>query len=152
MRRHVLFWSIVVCLLVLDRVSKWLVIQFIPLHESISVFPFLSLTHVLNTGTAFGLFQNAGWFFTIFAIGVSAYIIYAYRTFDMSMQVLLALVLAGALGNLVDRLIYGAVIDFVDVHVWPVFNVADSAISIAVVLLLVREFFQRERRRVHRKV
>lgn len=152
MKRDVVFWSIVISVFLFDRVTKLVVLNVIPLYESVSVLPFLSFTHVLNTGTVFGLFKQAGWFFIVFAGAASAYIIYAYRKYDRVMQVLLALVLAGALGNLVDRLWYGAVIDFVDVHVWPVFNIADSAISIAVAVLLVREFLPRTGRRIQRKV
>ena len=100
----------------------------------------------MNTGTAFGLLKNASWFFIVFAAAVSVFLILRYKTFDNSMQPLLGLILGGALGNLLDRLLYGAVIDFIDFHFWPAFNVADSAVSIAVILLLIREYMPQKRK------
>lgn len=137
--KHLRFWSIVIIVFLLDRITKLLILNYIPLNSSIAIFSFFSLTHVLNTGTAFGLLKNAQWFFLIFASAVSAFIIVKYQTFQPKIQLLSALVLAGALGNLFDRLFYGAVIDFINFSFWPAFNIADSAISIAVVLLLYCE-------------
>ena len=142
--KHVIFWSVALAVFILDRVSKFFVLKFIPLNSSID-FPIFSLTHVLNTGTAFGILKNASWFFVIFAAAVSVFLILKYRTFSLDLQPLLGLILGGAVGNLLDRLLYGAVIDFVDFHFWPAFNIADSAISIAVVLLLWREYKPRKR-------
>ena len=84
--------------------------------------------------------KSASWFFIVFAAAVSVFLILRYKTFSVELQPVLGLVLGGAIGNLLDRLLYGAVIDFIDFHFWPAFNVADSAITIAVVLLLWREF------------
>jgi signal peptidase II len=142
--RHVVFWSVALAVFLLDRISKFFVLKFIPLNSSID-FPILSLTHVLNTGTAFGLLKNASWFFVVFAAAVSVFLVLKYRTFSQELQPVLGLVLGGALGNLLDRLLYGAVVDFVDFRFWPAFNVADSAITIAVVLLLWREYRPRKR-------
>ena len=142
--KHVTFWSVALAVFILDRVSKFFVLKLIPLNSSID-FPIFSLTHVLNTGTAFGILKNASWFFVIFAAAVSVFLILKYRTFSLDLQPLLGLILGGAVGNLLDRLLYGAVIDFVDFHFWPAFNIADSAISIAVVLLLWREYKPRKR-------
>ncbi len=142
--KHLAFWSIALAVLILDRVSKFFVLRFIPLNSSID-FPIVSLTHVLNTGTAFGLFRNASWFFVIFAAAVSVFLILKYKTFSQKLQPILGLILGGAFGNLADRLLYGSVIDFIDFHFWPAFNVADSAITIAVLLLLVREYFPKKR-------
>ncbi|HLF54398.1 MAG TPA: signal peptidase II [Candidatus Nanoarchaeia archaeon] len=137
--KHLNFWSVAIIIFLLDRITKLLVLNYIPLNSSIQVLPFFSLTHILNTGTAFGLLKNAQWFFLIFASAVSAFIIVKYQTFQPKIQLLSALVLGGALGNLFDRLFYGAVIDFINFSFWPAFNIADSAISIAVVLLLYCE-------------
>ena len=142
--RHIVFWSVAFFVFVLDRVSKFLVLKFIPLNSSID-FPIVSLTNVLNTGTAFGLLRSASWFFIIFAAAVSVFLILRYKTFSNDLQPILGLILGGALGNLTDRLLYGAVIDFIDFHFLPAFNVADSAITIAVVLLLVREYLPKKR-------
>ena len=100
-----------------------------------------SITHIYNKGTLFGLFKNASWFFIIFAGIVSAYLIVKYASFPKKYLPVAGLILAGAIGNLVDRFWYGAVLDFFDVHFWPVFNVADAAISVAVVVLLVMEYW-----------
>ncbi len=139
MAKHLVFWSTALFVFILDRITKLLVLNYIPLNESID-FPFFSLTHVLNTGTVFGLLKNASWFFIIFASAVSVFLILRYKTFEESLQPILGLILGGALGNLVDRILYGAVVDFIDFHFWPAFNIADSAITIAVVLLIVREY------------
>ncbi len=142
--RHLVFWSVALVVLLLDRISKFLVLKFIPFNSSID-FPVISLTHVLNTGTAFGLFKSASWFFIIFSAAVSVFVILRYKTFSKELQPVLGLILGGAAGNLLDRLLYGAVIDFVDFHFWPAFNIADSAITIAVILLLLREYLPKKR-------
>lgn len=133
------FWNIAIAVFILDRITKFLVAKYIPLNTSID-FPIVSLSHVLNTGTAFGLFKNVPWFFVIFATAVSVYLMLKHKTFSAQLQPLLGLILGGALGNLVDRLLYGGVIDFIDFHFWPAFNLADSAVTIAVILLLYREY------------
>ncbi len=145
MAKHLVFWSVAIIVFILDRISKYLIINFIPENSSVNLKIF-SLTHVLNTGTLFGLMKNASWFFVIFAMAVSVFLILKYKTFPDNLQPILGLILGGALGNLVDRLLYGAVIDFIDFHFWPSFNVADSAITIAVILLLVREYVLKKRK------
>lgn len=147
-RSHVLFWSIAVLVILADRLTKWLIVNYMQLGESIRVFPFFSITYVLNKGTAFGLLQNGGWFFGVFALAVSVYIIYSYRKFAASLQIILALLLGGAVGNLIDRIVYGPVIDFLNFHVWPVFNIADSAVTVAIILLITRGFMSRNHRKV----
>ncbi len=143
--RHIVFWGVALLVFALDRITKLLVRANIPLDSSID-FKIFSFTNVMNTGTAFGLLRNASWFFVIFAAAVSVFLILKYKTFEDKLQPILGLILGGAVGNLVDRLLYGAVVDFIDFHFWPAFNVADSAISIAVVLLLLREYLPRKRK------
>lgn len=143
-RKYLTFWSVAIAVFILDRITKLLVTKYIPLNTSID-FPIVSISHVLNTGTAFGLFRNASWFFIIFAAAVSVFLILKHKTFAEKMQPLLGLILGGALGNLLDRLLYGAVIDFIDFHFWPAFNIADSAVTIAIVLLLYREYVPQKR-------
>ena len=137
--RHLRFWAIAVTVFLLDRITKFVVIKMIPLGASIDLLPFLSFTHIVNTGTAFGLFKNAHMFFMMFALAVSAFIIVEHQSFKKNTQMIAALVLGGALGNVVDRALYGAVIDFIRVPFWPAFNIADSAITIAIILLIVQE-------------
>ncbi len=142
--RHLTFWSVALSVFLLDRISKFLVLKFIQLNSSID-FTIVSLTHVLNTGTAFGLLKNASWFFIFFAAAVSVFLVLKYKTFSQEMQPMLGLILGGALGNLLDRLLYGAVVDFIDFHFWPAFNIADSAVTIAVILLLWQEYRPKKR-------
>jgi len=142
--KYITFWSVAIFVFVLDIVTKLLVAKNIPLNRSID-FPFFSISHILNTGTAFGVLKNASWFFVVFAVAVSVFLILKYKTFAKNIQPILGLILGGAVGNLVDRLLYGAVIDFIDFHFWPAFNVADTAISVAVVLILLREYWPQKR-------
>ncbi len=142
--KYVNFWSVAIFVFVLDRATKLLVAKNIPLNRAID-FPFFSISHILNTGTAFGVLKNASWFFVVFAVAVSVFLILKHKTFAKNIQPVLGLILGGAVGNLVDRLLYGAVIDFIDFHFWPAFNVADTAISIAVVLILIREYWPQKR-------
>ncbi len=149
-----LFISLVV--LVLDQWTKWLVELHLPHHTAEPVIPgFLNLTHVRNTGVAFGLFASdvsSGRLLTLLGLGalaaVSVYFWFAPSR-DRSLLVALALVVGGAVGNLIDRVSSGAVTDFIDVYVgahhWPSFNVADTAISIGIVLMAIDSFRPRPR-------
>ena len=144
-------WALLVGAIVcLDQVSKALVQQSLALHETRSVIDgVLSLTHVRNRGAAFGLLSDADLPFqaALFAVvsvaALVAIVVYALRLPPRSglPRAGLSLILAGAIGNLIDRALLGYVIDFVDVywrsHHWPAFNVADSAITLGVVLLLL---------------
>lgn len=130
------FWGVAIVVFVLDRVSKLLVVSLLPLGADVN-FGLVSFTHMLNTGTLFGLGKSASLFLLLFSLAVVVYIIAKHKEFPKE-QIPLGLVLGGAFGNLIDRLYYGAVIDFVDVHFWPVFNVADAAITVAVLVLILR--------------
>jgi len=102
--------------------------------------PYISLTYIQNTGVAFGILRNQNLFFTVVAIVVIAVIIAYLRAAPRPSGVValcLGMQLGGAFGNLVYRLRYGYVVDFVDVKFWPIFNVADSAISVGTAILAV---------------
>ncbi len=135
---------------IIDQLSKALVRATLPLHESVTVVPgFVDFTHVQNTGAAFGLLNAADFPFkgaiialvaSIALLGVALYAV-TLPAHQRAARIGLALVLGGAMGNLVDRLLSGYVIDFVDVywqqyHFWA-FNVADSAITIGVVIMIL---------------
>ncbi|HSF42162.1 MAG TPA: signal peptidase II [Thermoanaerobaculia bacterium] len=136
----------------LDQWTKWLVEIRLPHHAAETVIPgFLNLTHVRNTGVAFGLFASDGhgtnWTLTILGlVALTAVGVYFWLapSKDRWLLVALALVVGGAVGNLIDRVASGAVTDFIDVYVgghhWPSFNVADSAISIGIVLMAIDSF------------
>jgi len=137
-----------------DRISKALVLRYLPVGHSWNPIPSLrrwvSITHVVNSGAAFGLFPDYGTLFVVIAVVVVVAIVAYYRylpTDRWLVRVSLGLQLGGALGNLLDRLRYGYVVDFIDFKIWPVFNLADSAIVVGVAILayyLLREQEVRE--------
>lgn len=140
-------WLAVV-LFVVDQLTKWLVIDNMALYQSIEIMPLLNFTYVQNPGAAFSFLADQGgwqrWFFSIIAIVASGLILYYLRTSkqsDVWLPIAFCCILSGALGNLTDRLIFGYVIDFIDVYYgqwrWPAFNVADSAIFIGAAILIV---------------
>jgi signal peptidase II len=143
----------------LDQWTKFLVMRNVPGDGSaVPVLPksggFLSLVNVTNTGAAFGSFKGNNTFFVILscvALLVVVGLLVRRRTIDAWRDVSLALLLAGILGNLTDRLLHGHVIDFllVNLHVpyanpWPAFNVADSCICIAVVCFIIHSFLEKK--------
>jgi len=132
----------------LDRATKIYFSDMLELYESI---PLISnvfhLTLVHNTGIAFGLFKDYGMVFIVIpviAIVLLVFNIYYYRRNDDALSrtyiVAFSLILGGAIGNLYDRIVFGYVIDFLDFRVWPVFNIADSAITIGAVVIAVKCF------------
>jgi signal peptidase II len=145
---------IIVAILALDRFTKWLIIQKIPLYSSISLIPgFFRLTHLENSGAAFSLFADSPgpWaarllvLFSLMAVVVISTLLWKNKGAINFTTVSLALVLAGALSNLWDRLVHGQVTDFLDVYIgshhWPPFNVADSAIVVGALFLAGRALF-----------
>jgi signal peptidase II len=141
------YWlSIIV--IVLDQATKIAVNATMRLYESIPLIPFFNLTYVHNTGAAFSFLSEAGgwqrWFFAGLALVISIFIaiwLARLKKHETLLAISLALILGGAIGNLIDRLAYGYVIDFLDVYYqawhWPAFNIADSAITIGVALMLL---------------
>ena len=135
----------------LDQLTKQMVLRFVsPDEPRVLVADFFSLVNVTNTGAAFGSFRGNNTFFIVIslvALVIVLGLLLRPRSPDRVRDVSLALLLAGILGNLTDRLVYGHVIDFllIDLHVryanpWPAFNVADSCISAAVVLFIFHSF------------
>ena len=140
-----LFLIIAVFVVALDQISKLWVRSYLGSYETIPLVGCLSLTNVRNTGSAFGLFANQAFLLTVVAIVVLVAILLFYRYFSRS-NILgisaLGLVFGGAVGNLIDRLRFGYVTDFVDVRLWrdfhwPAFNVADSAITVGSIMLVI---------------
>src|SRR3954470_7976520 len=135
----------------LDQLTKHWVMRSISLYDARSVVPdFFNLVNVPNTGAAFGSFKGNNTFFvviSVIAMVVVTVLLVRHRRSDPWRDISLALLLAGILGNLTDRLLYGHVVDFLlfNLHIryadpWPAFNVADSCISIAVVLFIIHSF------------
>jgi signal peptidase II len=136
----ILFFSISFIILILDQLIKFVVIKKIPLNYSIKIIQgIFHLTHIHNYGAAFGIFQNAGQLLMWFSIIVIGVILYIYDRLpkEKLVQILVALTLGGTLGNLIDRLRFGFVIDFLDFRIWPAFNLADISITIGVIGLII---------------
>lgn len=137
--------------IILDQGSKLAIDGSMRLYQSIPVMPFFNLTYVHNTGAAFSFLSEAGgwqrWAFTALALVMSVVLtvwLARLKHHETLLAVALSLVLSGAVGNLIDRVAYGYVIDFLDVYYqdwhWPAFNIADSAITIGVILMLADSF------------
>lgn len=132
----------------LDYLTKKIIVAKIMLYESINVLPFLNIVHVQNRGAAFSILSNMGnkYFIGISGIAIIAIVIYLSRLTKGLELIALSLILGGAVGNLIDRILIGKVTDFIDVFVgrwhWPAFNVADSALTIGIVLFLLANIKQ----------
>ena len=149
---HMLKWLwLSLAVFALDQITKLWVVANFDLYESIQVVPQINITYVHNTGAAFSFLSSAGgwqrWFFVGVAVIASIILtvwLARLKTSDEWMAVTLSLILGGAIGNLFDRISYAYVIDFIDVYYqtwhWPVFNIADCAISIGVVMMLIDTF------------
>ena len=151
--RFATWMSVAVLLVIADQVTKWAIIEWVALYEKIPVNSFINLTHQRNTGAAFSFLADAGgwqrWFFIALASAVSAVIaVWLWRIRMQRQAVLaagLALVLGGAIGNLIDRIMLGYVTDFIQVWfgswAFPSFNVADAGISVGAALLIIDALF-----------
>jgi signal peptidase II len=148
LKRHLL---IAIAIVVLDRVTKWAIVQTITLDDAVTVIPGLfRLTHLENTGAAFSLFADSTSpfktmlliAFSLGALAVVSFLLWKERTIFNAGTLALSLILGGAVGNLWDRMADGKVTDFLDfyvgIHHWPPFNIADSAIVVGALLLLMR--------------
>jgi signal peptidase II len=149
-KKNVIFLSTVTVLIILDQATKYIIHAGMALHESIPVIPgFFSITYVRNPGAAFGFLAGASPTFryvffiavTIVAIGLILHYLRTYAAGDRLLTISLGMILSGAIGNLIDRIRFGEVIDFLDVYLgathWPAFNVADSAISVGAFILFI---------------
>ncbi|MCX5725398.1 MAG: signal peptidase II [Nitrospirae bacterium] len=155
--RYALLALLAGTIIVIDQVTKLFIMQAMRLHESIPIVQdFFSLTYIRNPGAAFGLLAGSSNAFrmvffgvsSLIALGLLGTILFRLPEKDWVGQLSIAGVLGGAIGNLIDRLRYGEVIDFLDVYVnsyhWPAFNVADSAISVGVVFLIIHFAFEKK--------
>ena len=144
-----------VFIVVFDQASKFAVLAMMELYQTIAVMPYVNFTYVHNTGAAFSFLSQAGgwqrWFFAFFAVVMSLVLLVwliRLKPHERLLAVALSLVLGGAIGNLIDRVALGYVIDFIDVYYqswhWPVFNIADCAITIGVALLVLDSFLSKE--------
>ena len=150
------WFALAAAVVVADQLTKAVVLARFALNERLELTGFFNLVLVCNPGAAFSLFSSAGGWqtplliaFALGAVGVVGAMI-VKRPAERILCAALALILGGALGNVIDRVRFGCVADFLDVHAggwhWPAFNVADSAITVGAVLLVFEGFFHREGR------
>ena len=141
LKKSLLIAIIALSVLVLDQLTKLLVAGNMQLGGSIPLIKnIFHLTYIQNTGAAFGVLKGFNIFLIILSIAVLAAIFCYYKKIaekDRLVHVLVALILGGIIGNLIDRIRLGYVIDFLDFRIWPAFNVADSCITIAVIWLII---------------
>jgi signal peptidase II len=146
---------IAVIVLVLDRLTKVSIQHNLGLYESINITPFFNFTLAYNTGAAFSFLNSASgwqmWLFGLIALVVTATLLVWLKRLERKqwwMSIALVFIIGGAVGNLWDRICYGHVIDFIQLHAgsfyWPVFNVADSAICIGAFMLVLEVLFNRK--------
>ena len=132
LRKNKAIWITLVILLLLDRVTKRLTLTFLD-GIDLELLPYLHLNYVQNTGAAFGMMQGGNLIFILITLLVVGYILKSWKelcAYGALVKWGIVLILGGALGNLYDRITLGFVVDFIDLRVWPVFNVADSFITI----------------------
>ena len=141
MKKNTIIFFTALSIVFLDQLTKFLIKTKFQLNESLPIIKnILHFTYVTNTGSAFGLFKGFDLFFIIFSFTVIAAILYFMKNIKQNeklMQVSFGLLLGGTIGNLADRILFGHVIDFIDFRIWPVFNIADSAITVSIVLLVI---------------
>jgi signal peptidase II len=147
MKRPAIGLIIVLGVVALDQLTKYLIVSSLSPYATIEVFPFLNIVSIRNTGAAFGMFRGlgSGFFIVVSAAAIIFVTILilrnAYNLFGLS------LILGGAVGNLIDRLVYGKVVDFIDVFAgnfhWPAFNVADSSLTVGIGIILLTSLIKK---------
>ncbi|MBP5534521.1 MAG: signal peptidase II [Alphaproteobacteria bacterium] len=147
----IVYFLIVLLAVLLDFASKAVILNTLSKGLAIEVTSFFNLVLAMNKGISFSMFSNAGpYLLAILALGICAFIVYLiFKEKDAFTRCCLSLILGGAIGNIIDRVRFGAVVDFLDFHAfgyhWPAFNIADSCICVGVVLLLFRMIFKKEK-------
>jgi len=143
------WYGLAALVIILDQISKWVVLENIRFGETIYVAPFWNWVLTFNPGAAFSFLADQPgwqrWFFALLALAVSGWIAFMLRQHPQQklLSLALALVMGGALGNVIDRIRFGAVVDFIQWHAagyyWPAFNIADSAITVGAILLVLEQ-------------
>mgnify|MGYP001096212263 CR=1 FL=1 len=151
-KKSIGLFIVALIIVALDQLTKWLVVTNIPYGGSWSPWdwltPYARFVHWSNTGVAFGMLQGMNPVFIGLAVLVSGAIIYYYQQVDRQdwlIRLALMMELGGAIGNLVDRIQYGHVVDFISVGRFPVFTIADACITVGVVVLLIGVWVQEKR-------
>ncbi len=151
---HWLWISVLV--IIADQITKFFAVYYLPFSQPLMIFPFFNLMLLYNTGAAFSMLGHAGewasWLFAGLAVLISILILlWLHRTPKANawLGVALTLILGGAIGNLIDRISHGFVIDFIQLHLqqyyWPAFNIADSAICVGAVMVAIEVLFRHKK-------
>jgi signal peptidase II len=152
-KRYIIWMVVALVVVAADQLSKWAIIEWVALYDKVPLNSFINLTHQRNTGAAFSFLADAGgwqrWFFVALSAVVSGVlVVWLWRIRDQGQAVLaagLVLVLGGAVGNLIDRVMLGYVTDFIQVWfgnwAFPSFNIADAGISVGAALLVIDALF-----------
>ena len=148
LKKNLIIFTIIFFTFFLDLITKNYAVDNLLLNHSVIINAFLNFTLAFNYGAAFSFLSDAGgwqrWFFVIFSIAVISFIAYILIKDKDSEYIAYSFIFGGALGNLYDRFLLGYVIDFIEFHYnnfyWPIFNIADIAISIGIILLLYSMF------------
>jgi len=147
MQRTIRALLIAFIVIAFDQATKYLIVTSLASYDAIEIFPFLHIVSVRNTGAAFGMFRHlSSNFFIIISAAAIVFLVYlivknTYNLFGLS------LILGGAVGNLIDRLYYGKVVDFIDFSIgtyhWPSFNVADSALTVGIIIIFLTSLLKK---------
>lgn len=144
---------LVAFIVVLDQLSKSYIQANMRLGESIPILPdIFHITYILNPGAAFGLFANQTFFFIALAVVMILAVVYFYPSIkkeSMWIKVGIGLLLGGAIGNLIDRIQIGKVVDFFDFRIWPIFNIADVGIVCGAFIIIIASFLEKDRSEVN---
>lgn len=139
--KRIIYFFISSVIVIIDQYTKYLIINNIMAHEAIDILPFFNIVNVANKGAAFGSFQKLGNPFFIVVSFIAIAIVIFLMIKEKENPLALSFILGGAFGNLIDRMRHGFVVDFLDFFAgkyhWPAFNVADSFLSIGVILILI---------------
>lgn len=139
--KYITIFSTAIIIILFDQITKFLIRINFQLNETLPIIKnIFHLTHIHNFGAGFGILQQQKWilvFISIIVIGVIFYYFDRIKEKEILLQVLVGFVLGGTIGNLIDRLTYGFVVDFIDFQIWPIFNVADSFVTIGIIGLII---------------
>jgi len=140
-RRYLTVFSTALIIVIIDQIAKFLIKTNFQLNQTLPIINnIFNLTYIHNFGAGFGILQQQRWvliFVSIIVIGFILYYLDKINGKEILLQLLFGFILGGTIGNLIDRVIYGYVIDFLDFRVWPVFNFADSFVTIGVIGLII---------------
>jgi len=139
--KFITIFSIATLIILIDQITKFLIINSLQLNQSIPIIKnFFHLTYIHNFGAGFGILQGQRLilaFISLIVVGVIFFNLDKIKEKETLLQVLVGFVLAGTIGNLIDRVFYSFVIDFLDFRIWPIFNVADSFVTIGIIGLII---------------